>query len=169
MLILFIVNLHFCYFSGLWYLHTKDIVHGDVKPGNILVDERLERVKLCDFGISRIKTRLLQTTTMSFIRGTVIYMAPETCLQNVKPNFATDVWCAGATILEILCPNEELWNVPARSDLSQYLERKMKKKAEPYALLQLQKRDKELYNKVKPAFVYDPKKRATAKELYDMF
>ena len=117
-------------FSGLWYLHTQDVVHGDIKPANILVDEKLERVKLCDFGISRIKTRLMQTTTMSFIRGTLIYMAPESCIDQVKPNFQTDVWCAGSTILEIL-HQTELWNVPAKSELDQFLTKKMKKKEEP--------------------------------------
>ena len=155
-------------FSGLWYLHTQDVVHGDIKPANILVDEKLERVKLCDFGISRIKTRLMQTTTMSFIRGTLIYMAPESCIDQVKPNFQTDVWCAGSTILEIL-HQTELWNVPAKSELDQFLTKKMKKKEEPSSLAHLRRKDKDMYAKVKRAFHYDPKKRATAKELFDLF
>ena len=156
----------FC--SGLWYLHENNVVHGDIKPGNILLNEDVTAVKLCDFGISRIKTRIQQTTTSSYIRGTVIYMAPETCLKNIKPNFQTDVWCAGATMLEILL-RKELWQVPQDADLLEFLTEKMTQQQQPAALTALKEKDKTLFRKVQRALEYDAAKRATAKELYEMF
>ena len=154
--------------SGLWYLHERNIVHGDVKPANILVNADLTEVKVCDFGISRIKTRIQQTVASTFMRGTVIYMAPETVLNNIRPNFKTDVWCAGATMLEVIL-QQELWGVPEEADLNEFLVKKMSSSTQPSALGELSKRDKDLFKKVKRALAYDPKKRATAEELYKLF
>ena len=132
------------------------------------MDDSVEKVKLCDFGISRIKTRIQQTTTASFIRGTVIYMVPETCLRNAKPNFQTDMWCAGASILEI-CMRKELWQVPEADDLTEFLDGKMKAEVEPDTLAALKRNDHSMYRKVQKAFAYNPDERPTAQEFLDTF
>lgn len=95
-------------------------------------------------------------------------MAPETALRRVKPNFATDVWCAGATILQILV-QKDLWTVPDDADLMDFLLASMTKKAEPDALTYLKGVDATSYQKVKQAMAYDPEERATAKQLYELF
>ncbi|KAJ7933913.1 kinase-like domain-containing protein, partial [Mycena leptocephala] len=59
--------------SGLEYLHDHDIVHGDLKPSNVLVDEQFVP-HICDFGISKILNSPGFTTTSL---GTFAYMAPE--------------------------------------------------------------------------------------------
>jgi len=59
--------------SGLEYLHSLDVVHGDMKPENVLVDDN-GVVRLCDFGRSRIITRRGFTTAFA---GTFRWMAPE--------------------------------------------------------------------------------------------
>ncbi|KAJ7935350.1 kinase-like domain-containing protein [Mycena leptocephala] len=59
--------------SGLEYLHAKDIVHGDVKVSNVLVDKG-GIPSICDFGISKILDRSGFTTSRV---GTCPYMAPE--------------------------------------------------------------------------------------------
>ncbi|KAF7336056.1 Glycoside hydrolase family 76 protein [Mycena sanguinolenta] len=59
--------------SGLQYLHENDIVHGDLKVQNVLVDKRGAPC-ICDFGISKIINRRGFTT---FTNGTAPYMAPE--------------------------------------------------------------------------------------------
>ena len=59
--------------SALSYLHSQDIVHRDVKPQNILVDEE-GHCLITDFGIAR---SLTISKTMTTQIGTVAYMAPE--------------------------------------------------------------------------------------------
>ena len=57
--------------------HVRDIVHRDLKPGNIfLVDGRIDRVKVLDFGIARLASGTRMTGTGMMI-GTPGYMAPE--------------------------------------------------------------------------------------------
>ncbi|MBZ5634901.1 MAG: protein kinase [Acidobacteriia bacterium] len=56
--------------------HGKDIVHGDLKPANIMVTEQ-GRVKLLDFGLARARTREIGNPAESELFGTTAYMAPE--------------------------------------------------------------------------------------------
>jgi hypothetical protein len=63
--------------QGLAYLHSKSIVHRDMKPQNILIDES-GSAHICDFGISRnLESHLNTTFNTSLTAGTNRYMAPE--------------------------------------------------------------------------------------------
>ena len=68
----------------------------------MLVSDDLQAVKLCDFGVSRVKTQLQQTMTMN-ITATQAFMAQETLLKGVNQNFETDMLAERTTILEIFC------------------------------------------------------------------
>lgn len=91
--------------SGLAYLHSKDIVHRDIKPDNILMNEHGDYV-ISDFGLSQKMRSTLRRASarnnkeQSNVSGTVGYMAPE--MFSAKPNAvkATDIWALGATIYE---------------------------------------------------------------------
>lgn len=80
---------------GLSYLHEKKVIHRDIKPQNILFNEKGE-VKLCDFGVSGEAVNSLATT----FTGTSFYMAPER-IQGEPYSVTCDVWSLGLTILEV--------------------------------------------------------------------
>lgn len=86
------------------HLHTPMVVHGDLKPGNVLIDE-FNVPKLCDFGLCRIFHDEESTgmTTTSEHTGTERYLAPELVQsQAMYPTTASDVYAVGCLGLEFL-------------------------------------------------------------------
>jgi len=74
-----------------------EIVHGDVKPENIIYSRRTSAIKLIDFGLSFCR----QVSTGATCRGTPEYMAPEQISSNQK-SFASDLWALGICLYEFL-------------------------------------------------------------------
>lgn len=87
--------------EGLGYAHSCGIVHRDVKPGNILVTTKGNRLlaKLLDFGVASVDRSNL--TEQGVWMGTVSYMAPE-YLDTGKATATSDLFAIGAIIYEIL-------------------------------------------------------------------
>lgn len=85
-------------------LHARNIVHKDIKPHNILFEERKNIVKLTDFGISRELTRENQDIyNEDVIEGTLTYMSPEqTGRMNRSVDYRTDIYSLGVTFYEML-------------------------------------------------------------------
>lgn len=81
--------------SALNYIHSKGIIHRDVKLGNILLSDKMD-VKLTDFGLSieYDKRSLIKKET---IIGTPNYMSPEIILHQ-KVTFSNDLWSLGCAI-----------------------------------------------------------------------
>ena len=131
-----------------------------------MVSDDLQAVKLCDFGVSRVKTQLQQTMTMN-ITATQAFMAPETLLKGVNQNFETDMWAAGTTILEIFLQRDPWDRPPAGVTLAEFMRAQMNEKKAPHALAALQQKSSALYRKTKPLLSYVEKKRPTAKEAYE--
>ncbi|MBA0832043.1 hypothetical protein Goarm_016458, partial [Gossypium armourianum] len=84
---------------GLSYLHSKKIVHRDVKTENMLLDAR-RILKIADFGVARVEAQNPQDMTGE--TGTLGYMAPEV-LDGKPYNRKCDVYSFGICLWEIYC------------------------------------------------------------------
>jgi hypothetical protein len=101
--------------QGLSYLHRNYIMHGDLKPGNILIDV-FDVVKLADFGATRLLTDTVKGIQHRFSLGTVKYMAPETLLYGIT-TLEADIWSLGCTLYHLATGevpwkgNENPWSI----------------------------------------------------------
>jgi serine/threonine protein kinase len=88
---------------GLAYLHEgcrKRILHCDVKPENILLDEKFS-AKLADFGLAKLVDRQ-EADAFTVVRGTRGYLAPEWFVSNSPITEKCDVYSFGMVVLEII-------------------------------------------------------------------
>jgi serine/threonine protein kinase len=117
--------------SGLEFLHSRKIIHRDIKPQNILLQGDTPR--LADFGISRAMNT---TVVSSAIIGTDAYMSPESF--DGKRSVQTDIWSVGVVLYALLTdklpfpqehPSERMFAIltkefePLPADVPQNLQR----------------------------------------------
>jgi len=87
--------------EALAYLHAHGIVHGDVKPDNVLLGED-GRLRLLDFGVAHVETaRRLTVSGLSASIGTPDYMAPEQ-LRGRAGDARADVFALGTMLYEMI-------------------------------------------------------------------
>uniref|UniRef100_A0A673GYR3 non-specific serine/threonine protein kinase n=1 Tax=Sinocyclocheilus rhinocerous TaxID=307959 RepID=A0A673GYR3_9TELE len=98
--------------QGLAYLHSHNMIHRDIKAGNILLTEP-GRVKLADFGSASIAS-----PANSFV-GTPYWMAPEVILAMDEGQYdgKVDIWSLGITCIELAERKPPLFNMNAMSAL----------------------------------------------------
>jgi serine/threonine protein kinase len=80
--------------------HARGLVHRDIKPGNVMVDER-DHVYLTDFGLTKRSTDSAGMTKTGMIVGTVDYMAPEQ-IEGRKLDARADIYALGCVTYELL-------------------------------------------------------------------
>ena len=162
------------------YLHSKRILHRDLKPQNILITNQGE-VKLADFGLARTYQIPLRPYTHEVV--TLWYRAPEILLGTLEYSSSLDIWSVGAIFLELVTkspffvgdseiyqlykifrvlgtPNENSW--PGVSKLKDYKKTFPNWNPSEYtAGLQLESSGVDLLRKM---LVFNPACRITAKE-----
>jgi serine/threonine protein kinase/Leucine-rich repeat (LRR) protein len=98
--------------KGLAAAHDKGLIHRDIKPGNLWLDQgNAGRVKILDFGLARAEKEDVQMTQSGAIVGTPAYMAPEQARGNQPIDARADLFSLGC-VLYRLCSGE----LPFKSD-----------------------------------------------------
>lgn len=130
--------------SGLNYLHSCGIIHGDLKPSNILYKDN--NVKICDFSLSRFASLKIPGDKYY----TSIYRPPELRASN-NLSFASDIWALGCTLYELYYGSSYM---TLRED--KYFHITIDK--------ELNSKDSDIKNLINSMF-YDVDKRPTIKEI----
>ena len=86
--------------DALRHTHAKQIIHQDLKPDNVLLNNKGE-VKLSDYGLSQHMWRA-SIKDLKKVRGTGPYMSPEIYTIEGKAVYATDVWALGVFTYEMV-------------------------------------------------------------------
>jgi tetratricopeptide (TPR) repeat protein len=84
--------------EGLGYAHKHQIVHRDMKPSNIRIDEE-GVVKIMDFGIAKLESSNM--TASGTVMGTPYYMSPEQ-VRGLRVDNRSDIFALGAILYELL-------------------------------------------------------------------
>ncbi len=96
--------------EALAHAHSKGVVHRDVKPANVMLEEGDEvSVRLLDFGLAQLE-QADTLTAFGDVPGTLAYIAPER-LAGEETTGAADVWAVGVLLWESLAGRHPFWAV----------------------------------------------------------
>ena len=146
------------------YLHGKKIIHGDIKPANILITKEY-KAKVCDFGLSKLITESSVLMSSLVQPGTKLYMAPELFLQTpgARRTPESDIFSFGATMHELFFGNN-LFGIDANSsDAERQLEDKYIEELVP--LVSQKRGESELHAIIADCVQYRPSCRPKALEV----
>ena len=97
--------------DALAYAHRAGIVHRDVKPSNVLVEDAATiSIRLLDFGLAQFDDADT-LTAVGDVPGTLAYISPER-LRGSDATAASDVWAVGVLLWESLAGEHPFWGVP---------------------------------------------------------
>jgi serine/threonine-protein kinase len=97
--------------DGLAHAHRRGIVHRDVKPSNVLVEDGGETaVRVLDFGLAQFD-EADTLTAVGDVPGTLAYISPER-LTGGDASEQSDVWAVGVILWEALAGSHPFWGVP---------------------------------------------------------
>lgn len=97
--------------DALAHAHARGIVHRDVKPSNVLLEDTSEAsARLLDFGLAQFD-EADTLTAVGDVPGTLAYISPER-LRGGEATAASDVWAVGVMLWEAFAGKHPFWGVP---------------------------------------------------------
>ena len=168
--------------SSLKYIHSIGITHRDIKPQNVLVDQKTNKIKLCDFGSAK---KLVQGQKSLAYICSRYYRAPELIFGSTQYDSQIDVWSMGCVITELVLgrplfpgssPSDQLVEIikilgtPTKEDIvsmnPEFKEHKFPD-IKPYPwekVLKNRKIPEHFVDLISKLLVYNPKVRLTAQK-----
>ena len=164
------------------YIHSIGITHRDIKPQNVLVDQKTNKIKLCDFGSA--KKLVKGQKSLAYICSRY-YRAPELIFGSTQYDSQIDVWSMGCVIGELVLgrplfpgdnPSDQLVEIikilgtPTKEDIismnSQFQEHKFPSiKPTPWEkIFKNRKIPEHFVDLISKLLVYNPKIRLTAEK-----
>ncbi|KAG8633542.1 hypothetical protein MANES_18G113801v8 [Manihot esculenta] len=98
--------------KGIDYIHSHDYVHRDLKPENVLLVPSGSGdfvPKIADFGLAKKVQKTKRRMFDSSIAGTILYMAPETLVDNIQES-PSDIWALGCIVYEMFT-GKPIWGL----------------------------------------------------------
>jgi len=161
--------------AGLDYLHSQNIVHGDMKGLNVLVSQS-QRAYIADFGLATVihtaSTTMTQTTNRA--RGTLRWQAPELWLdteetsetqqQNAK---ATDIYAFGSVCYEMFSGNWPFYDVRNDFQVMMAVQAGKRPLRPSYALSRIRGLNDEIWHLIETCWNQEPSQRPTSDQILE--
>jgi len=100
--------------DALDYAHQQGIIHRDIKPDNIMIEEHTQRPIIADFGVAKVLREAEEDHSIA--RGSPLYMPPEQMI-NDSTDERSDLYAAGIMLFEMLVPKLPLPKFESYEDL----------------------------------------------------